>query len=181
MKNSNVLLQIATCVLILVLAAGCGGPAASEPATSVPATNVPTINVPATSVSPTSVPATSIPIDTPVPAAPAEKTQVKPGKWTGTAEFGSLYFLVTEAGTGIPYVEYTFENYQCGNATSSGSIGNGQETGWEGAPITGGKFVFDGSTMKLEGEFNAEGTTASGTWTYPDCSTSGTWQATPPQ
>ena len=100
-----------------------------------------------------------------------------PGKWTGTAEFGTLVFTVNPQSRGVTYVEYTFSNCRCGGTTQSGTIGNGQETGWDGDPIVNGQFTFDGSTMTLKGTFDASGTSASGTWTYPECGSSGTWTA----
>jgi hypothetical protein len=103
----------------------------------------------------------------------------KPGKWVGSADFGSFSFTVNPSGTGVPYVYYTFNNYGCSGVTHSGSIGNGQETGWDGEPIKNGQFTFTGSTMTITGTFEASGTTATGTWNYPECSTSGTWTATP--
>lgn len=173
--------QFFACVFFIGLVAGCGATVTASPENTAVVPTAEVKSIPENTVAPPAPTEKILPADTSVPVAPAGDTPVKPGKWSGTAEFGTLSFLVTEAGTGIPYVEYTFENYQCGNATSSGTIGNGQETGWEGVPITGGKFLFDGSTMMLEGEFDAAGTSASGTWTYPDCSTSGEWQASPLQ
>jgi hypothetical protein len=101
-----------------------------------------------------------------------------PGKWSGPAEFGTLAFTVNQQGTGITYVEYTFNEYSCGNTSRSGTIGNGQETGWEGQPITNGQFTFEGSTMTIKGVFDPSGTTAMGTWVYPECNSSGTWKTT---
>lgn len=141
-------------VLVVLLLAGCGGSPAAPAATSTPAA----------------------PAVTPTPAAPALPT---PGKWAGTAEFGTLTLTVNPKGTGVTYVNYTFDNYNCGNASHSGSIGNGQETGWEGNPIVNGQFTFEGATMKLSGTFDPSGTSASGTWDWPECGKTGTWKATP--
>jgi hypothetical protein len=109
----------------------------------------------------------------------ANPSNPKPGKWVGSTDFGSLSFTVNPSGIAIPFVEYTFNNYGCNGVTHSGSIGNGQETGWEGEPIKNGQFTFSGSTMTITGTFEASGTSATGTWNYPECSTSGTWTATP--
>jgi hypothetical protein len=136
-------------MLVVLLLAGCGG------------------SPPGPTATPTPVPPTA------TPALPT------PGKWTGTAEFGTLAFTVNPKSTGVTYVQYTFANYGCGGTTQSGTVGNGQETGWDGKPIVNGQFTFDGNTMTLRGTFDASGTSASGTWTYPKCGSSGTWKASP--
>jgi len=160
MNNKNLLHWMSILILVMLLLSSCGSPLSEATNTPIPpaATNTP---VPPTVAY--------------VPLPP------KPGRWLGTAEFGTFIFTVNPQGTGVPFVEYTFNDYNCGGAIQSGSIGNGQETGWDGVPISDGKFTFEGSTMTLQGTFESDGVNASGTWTYPQCSSSGKWTATPSQ
>jgi hypothetical protein len=130
--------------------------------------------LPSTTLTPTTLPSTST-----VTSSSANPSNPKPGKWGGITDFGSFSFTVNPNGTGVTYVEYTFNNYGCNGVTHSGTIGNGQETGWDGEPIKNGQFTFSGNTMTLVGAFDPSGTSATGTWNYPECSFSGTWTATP--
>jgi len=160
--NSSKTLQcVVSLTLITLFLAACGAPSSAP--VSVPPTSVPTVILPA--AAPTAVPSV---------AAPAPPT---PGKWAGTAEFGTFVLTVNPKGTGVTYIAYTFSGYKCGPKVLSGGVANGLETGWDGKPINNGQFTFDGQTMTVQGTFDPSGTSASGTWTMPGCS--GTWTASP--
>ena len=157
----------------------------TENSSSEISTNLPTEE---TVENPTSVPSTNLPamvtVDAPTPSSPlnqlvtATKTTLpSPGDWSGPTLFGSLSFTVNPQRTGITYISYTFNNYLCGNVSNSGTIGKGQKIGWDGNPITDGKFTIAGSPITITGEFDPGGTRASGTWNYPECNSSGSWVA----
>jgi hypothetical protein len=114
-----------------------------------------------------------------LPTAASASVSPTHGRWSGRAEFGTFVFTVNPQGTGVTYIKYTFSNYNCGGAIQSGSVGNGEETGWDGVPISNGQFTFKGATMTIQGTFDSSGKSASGTWTYPECSSSGKWTAVP--
>jgi hypothetical protein len=112
-----------------------------------------------------------------------EDSAIVPGLWSGPADFGEIEFLVAAGGSTIETITLTFDNFSCGGATISGSIGVSQS--WS---ISNSQFSADleldasgTRTMNLQGTFASSGSFASGTFTATINSTdcSGIWQAAP--
>ena len=109
---------------------------------------------------------------------------VVPGDWdvTPTPYFGFAEFTVNAQSTAITFLRFTFDNYTCGSAMRSGSIGFGST--W---PITNRQFSIDhtdfmsGDRFVFAGTFSALGDQASGTWevTLSGNTCSGTWVGAP--
>ena len=107
-----------------------------------------------------------------------------PGDWSGTAEFGTLGFLVSFGSPQtIASINFDFQDWRCGNATRQGpdtSNAPGPLVGW---PISSsGAFTIETShdslDMTVVGTFSAN-SAASGAWTGVLVGTtcSGMWQA----
>ncbi len=102
------------------------------------------------------------------------------GDWEGSAEFGTLAFVVNDLSTAITSFTFQFASWTCGPATLSGGVTLGGS--WA---ITSDQFTvtFNSPTTNLTisvtGTFGSTGETASGTWDATSSGTacSGTWNA----
>jgi hypothetical protein len=108
---------------------------------------------------------------------------VVPGEWeaTPTPAFGTVDFTVNAQSSAITLIWFHFDNYMCGSAPFSGSVGFGST--W---PITDRQFNIDhtdpmGTRFVFGGTFTTLGDEASGTWqlTRSGSTCSGTWQGAP--
>jgi len=109
------------------------------------------------------------------------------GDWIATADFGSFVFNVSDDGTYITEITYTFSDWTCGIVTTSGTIAISSGSGW---PISDNQFTIENNldakfppkeTMTIEGTFDDSGDAASGTWRSVKYGTtcSGSWEVIP--
>ena len=108
-------------------------------------------------------------------AAP-EPMPPQPGEWTATTDFGELGFTVSPDSTGITKISFNFAEFECGGTQVSGGMSVENPSLW---PITDGQFTVDAfisiGEVVIEGEFDQDGTYASGTWEISVCS--GSWES----
>ncbi len=103
------------------------------------------------------------------PSAPPE---TRAGEWKASTDFGEFTLFVDPSGTTITSIEFS---QSCSSkVTFSGTINLD-----EGLPIENNKFTLElesAPSMKFQGTFSKDGTSASGSWKAGDCSDN--WKVT---
>ena len=114
---------------------------------------------------------------------PNPEQMVKAGKWEATTDtLGSFVFNVSEDGRAINIVNFTFMEFSCGGVTTSGRGGSSNQNP---SPIADGQFSISTTAALMDfvinGEFEPNGTNASGSWRAVSEGTvcTGKWEAKP--
>jgi len=104
----------------------------------------------------------------------------QPGEWTVSVDFGEFVLTIDPTSAGISKISYNFVEFECGGIRRSGGVSIGKPSLWF---ITDNQFTINNSMepwdMVIQGEFDENGTNASGTWEITGTTCSGTWEASP--
>ncbi|MDA3834498.1 MAG: hypothetical protein PF495_14020 [Spirochaetales bacterium] len=101
-----------------------------------------------------------------ITTTPTPEQMVKAGKWEATTDtLGSFVFNVSDDGTAITIVNFSFVEFSCGGFTTSGRGGSSNQNP---SPIADGLFSISTTAaqmnFEINGEFGPSNTNASGSW-----------------
>ena len=106
------------------------------------------------------------------------------GVYTATTNFGKLVFTVTDSGTKITKMTYTFSNFTCGPVTNSGTIEITSEWSITRKNFSITHYIDPGKNqeMTVSGSYDPGSQKFTGTWLEVSYGTecSGSWEAGAP-